>query len=204
MAQDRVEAVERALTVLEAFDSPQEHFTLAELAKATGYYKSTLLRLLGSLARFDYVQRDDHGHWHLGHAPVRLARRNLPGRHLATRIQPLLARLAADTGETATLLEVQDGMAECRLVALPETSLRHDLQPGDRWAVMDDHDPRPVLPGGAMVCEALPGDALESPMWLALSGPAGRLDTRRAKAALVDAVARLVAGPGGSFRETSP
>ena len=59
MAQDRVEAVERALTVLEVFDSSQEAFALAELAEATGFYKSTLLRLLGSLARFDYVQRGD-------------------------------------------------------------------------------------------------------------------------------------------------
>ncbi|APE32004.1 IclR family transcriptional regulator [Halomonas aestuarii] len=204
MAQDRVEAVERALTVLEAFDSPQEHFTLAELAQVTGYYKSTLLRLLGSLARFDYVQRDEHGRWHLGHAPVRLARRHLPGRHLATRIQPLLARLAAECGETATLFEVEDGVAECRLVTLPEASLRHDLQPGDRWAVTDARDPRPALPGGTMVCEALPGDALEPPMWLALSGPAGRLDRRRARAALVDALASLAAGPGGDARETSP
>ncbi|TLF48636.1 IclR family transcriptional regulator [Halomonas urmiana] len=204
MAQDRVEAVERALTVLEAFDSAQEYFSLAELAQATGFYKSTLLRLLGSLARFDYVQRDAHGRWHLGHAPVRLARRHLPGRHLARRIQPLLARLASESGETATLLEVEDGMAECRLVTLPETALRHDLHPGDRWAMTEEHDPRPALPGGTMVCQALPGDALEPPRWLALSGPAGRLDTRRARAALAHAVARLSAESGKGSTESGP
>ncbi|MCL7939368.1 helix-turn-helix domain-containing protein [Halomonas sp. ATCH28] len=194
MAQDRVEAVERALTVLEAFDSPQEHFTLAELAQATGYYKSTLLRLLGSLTRFDYVQRDEQGRWHLGHAPVRLARRHLPGRHLATRIQPLLVRLAADTGETAALLEVEDDLVECRLVSLPDAALRHDLRPGDRWLASVEDDPRPVLPGGVMVCQALPGDSIEPPMWLTLSGPAGRLDPHRAQAILADAVASLATG----------
>lgn len=201
MAQDRVEAVERALTVLEAFDSPQEHFTLAELAQATGYYKSTLLRLLGSLTRFDYVQRDEQGRWHLGHAPVRLARRHLPGRHLATRVQPLLVRLAADCGETAALLEGEDGMVECRLVTLPDVSLRHDLRPGDRWVASAQDDPRPVLPGGVMVCQALPGDAIEPPMWLALSGPAGRLDPQQAQGILADAVAALAAGPA---REAEP
>lgn len=194
MAQDRVEAVERALTVLEAFDSPQEHFTLAELALATGYYKSTLLRLLGSLARFDYVQRDERGCWHLGHAPVRLARRHLPGRHLATRIQPLLDRLAADGGETATLLDMEDGTVECRLVALPESSLRHDLRPGDRWMASAPHDPRPPIPGGIMVCQALPFDAIEPPMWLALSGPAGRLDPQQAQLTLADAMSSLATG----------
>ncbi|WP_280553029.1 helix-turn-helix domain-containing protein [Halomonas sp. 25-S5] len=201
MAQDRVEAVERALTVLEAFDSPQEHFTLAELAQATGYYKSTLLRLLGSLTRFDYVQRDQQGRWHLGHAPVRLARRHLPGRHLATRIQPLLVRLAADSGETAALLEVEDGMVECRLVTLPDTALRHDLRPGDRWVASTADDPRPLLPGGVMVCQPLPGDAIEPPMWLALSGPAGRLDPQQAHRLLADAMATLAAGP---TREAGP
>ncbi|OBX36800.1 acetate operon repressor [Halomonas elongata] len=109
MAQDRVEAVERALTVLEAFDSPQEHFTLADLAQATGFYKSTLLRLLGSLERHDYVQRGGDGRWRLGGTPSRLARRHAPSRHLATRIQPLLDRLTAETGETAALLEMQPG-----------------------------------------------------------------------------------------------
>ncbi len=197
MAQDRVEAVERALTVLEAFDSPQEHFTLAELAQATGYYKSTLLRLLGSLTRYDYVQRDEQGRWHLGHAPVRLARRHLPGRHLTTRIQPLLIRLSADSGETAALLEGEDGMVECRLVMLPDAALRHDLRPGDRWAAAKD-DPRPVLPGGMMVCQALPGDAIEPPMWLALSGPAGRLDPQQAHRLLADALSSLTA------REAAP
>ena len=61
MAQDRVEAVERALTVMEAFDTPRDSLSLAELADATALYKSTLLRLLGSLERFDYVQRDGRG-----------------------------------------------------------------------------------------------------------------------------------------------
>ncbi|MBB3182803.1 hypothetical protein FHR95_000327 [Halomonas fontilapidosi] len=200
MAQDRVEAVERALTVLEAFDSPQEHFTLAELAQATGYYKSTLLRLLGSLTRYDYVQRDEQGRWHLGHAPVRLARRHLPGRHLTTRIQPLLIRLSEDSGETAALLEGEDGMVECRLVTLPDAALRHDLRPGDRWAAAKD-DPRPVLPGGMMVCQALPGDAIEPPMWLALSGPAGRLDPQQAHRLLADALSSLTAGEA---REAAP
>jgi len=200
MAQDRVEAVERALTVLEAFDSPQQHFTLAELAQATGYYKSTLLRLLGSLTRYDYVQRDEQGRWHLGHAPVRLARRHLPGRHLTTRIQPLLIRLSADSGETAALLEGEDGMVECRLVTLPDAALRHDLRPGDRWAAAKE-DPRPVLPGGMMVCQALPGDAIEPPMWLALSGPAGRLDPQQAHRLLADALSSLMAG---AAREAAP
>ncbi|TFH87330.1 IclR family transcriptional regulator [Billgrantia azerbaijanica] len=193
MAQDRVEAVERALTVLEAFDSPQETFTLAELAQATGYYKSTLLRLLGSLARFDYVQRATDGRWRLGHTPLRLARRHPPSRHLAARVQPLLEHLAAETGETAALLEAQGERIEVRLAALPDTPLRHDLRPGSGWPLAGDEDPRPELPGGAMVVRRLTTPPGEPSRWLALSGPTGRLVTERASAALADVERALVA-----------
>lgn len=175
MAQDRVEAVERALTVLEAFDTDQESFSLAELAEATGYYKSTLLRLLGSLARFDYVQRNGNGHWQLGYAPLRLARRHPLDRRLTQCIQPLLDRLAADTGETAALLECHGRQVECRLAALPATALRHELRPGSQWPLTADDDPRPVLPGGAMLLRPLPG---EPRRWLSLSGPSNRIDAR--------------------------
>ncbi|GEK72540.1 MULTISPECIES: helix-turn-helix domain-containing protein [Halomonas] len=197
MAQDRVEAVERALTVLEVFDSSQEAFALAELAEATGFYKSTLLRLLGSLARFDYVQRGEDGRWRLGGSPMRLARRHAPSQQLAVRVQPWLDRLAAETGETAALLALHPGEVECRLAALPATPLRHDLRPGSRWPTERDTDPRPALPGGTMTCLALADAPGEPPLWLSLSGPAGRLAPETAHEALTrarDALARRLAG----------
>lgn len=199
MAQDRVEAVERALTVLETFDSAQEAFSLAELAQATGFYKSTLLRLLGSLARFGYVQRATDGRWQLGHAPLRLARRHPPSRHLAARVQPLLDRLAADTGETAALLEAQGDRIEVRLAALPETPLRHDLRPGSRWPLRDAHNPCPDLPGGRMVVQPLATAPGEPARWLSLSGPAGRLMTDRVTTALATAEQGLVDHPARAF-----
>ncbi|MBS9404202.1 helix-turn-helix domain-containing protein [Halomonas sp. TRM85114] len=191
MAQDRVEAVERALTVLEAFDSAQETLSLAELAQVTGYYKSTLLRLLGSLERFDYVKRGENGRWGLGHTPVRLARRHTPSRHLAARIQPLLDRLASESGETAALLEGRGRYIECRLAALPDASLLHDLRPGARWRRTHGHDPRSVVAGGVMVCRPLPTPPDEPPLWLSLSGPAGRLDPALAATRLDNALTTL-------------
>ncbi|WP_136247675.1 helix-turn-helix domain-containing protein [Halomonas borealis] len=196
MAQDRVEAVERALTVLEVFDSPHDAFSLAELAEATGFYKSTLLRLLGSLSRFDYAQRGDDGRWRLGGSPVRLARRHAPSQHLATRVQPWLDRLAAETGETAALLAGHADQVECRLVALPETGLRHDLRPGSHWPLAGDDDPRLALPGGHMTCVALGGDPAPA-LWLSLSGPAGRLSDAAARRALEAAQAALGDPPSG-------
>lgn len=195
MAQDRVEAVERALTVLEAFDSPHEQFTLADLAQATGFYKSTLLRLLGSLERYDYVQRGEDGRYRLGHSPVRLARRHQPSRQLATWVQPVLDSLADRSGETAALIEVGMGHAECRLVTLPHASLRHDLRPGMRWPVINGDDPRLELPGGIMLCQPVEPDGGGLPLWLTLSGPSGRLSAEYAQQQLEQAVAELQRRP---------
>lgn len=194
MAQDRVEAVERALTVLDVFDSAQESFSLAELAQATGYYKSTLLRLLASLERFNYTERGEDGRWMLGSAPVRLAQRHPPSRDLAVRVQPVLSALARQCGETASLLEVVGDTVSCKLVALPDTSLRHDLATGSHWPLNGDASPAQQLNGGLMICRplALAGHSVQhSRLWLALSGPSGRLDTEQLAEHLEVMAARL-------------
>ncbi|MBY6209183.1 MULTISPECIES: helix-turn-helix domain-containing protein [Halomonas] len=193
MAQDRVEAVERALSVLNVFDTPQESFSLAELAEATGYYKSTLLRLLASLERFDYTQRGSDGRWRIGSAPVRLARRHAPSRELAAQVQPWLDELSLELGETASLLEMIDGIVQCRLAARPDHSLRHDLLPGHQWPAPSPSDPCAEMPGGIMVCRPL--ELADQPaMWLAVSGPNGRVNEDQATLRLDQAVKALTAG----------
>lgn len=193
MAQDRVEAVERALTILGAFDCAQEQFTLAELASVTGFYKSTLLRLLSSLERFDYVQRGSDGRYRLGRTPLRLARRHLPSRQLEAWLQPVLDTLATTSGETAALIEVDTDTAECRLVALPTTPLRHDLRPGLGWGVASSTTPALEFTGGIMVCRHLVNAS--GNLWLSLSGPSGRLEKRTAEAHLDAALTKLTQRP---------
>jgi hypothetical protein len=195
MAQDRVESVERALTVLDVFDSTQDRFTLAELASATGYYKSTLLRLLSSLERFDYVQRGQDGCYRLGHAPVRLARRHLPTRQLEAWIQPILESLAQASGETAALVEVTGSHAECRLASVSDSPLRHELRPGQRWRVEHEVSPAWDFPGGIMVCRQITHAAEMPPLWLTLSGPSSRLTPALADRHLNVALAELKRRP---------
>ena len=49
MSQQRVEAVERALSILEAFGERADRLSLAQIAEETGLYKSTILRLAASV-----------------------------------------------------------------------------------------------------------------------------------------------------------
>src|SRR5262245_52934667 len=51
MSKDKVEAVERALAVLNAFHADKPTMTLGEIASATGFYKSTILRLAAARPR---------------------------------------------------------------------------------------------------------------------------------------------------------
>ena len=61
MPQERVEAVERALSIVSAFSDGDQALSLAEIARRTGLYKSTILRLAGSLKCFGYLSQQADG-----------------------------------------------------------------------------------------------------------------------------------------------
>jgi len=132
MAGDRVEAVERALTVLEAFGEGQASLSLAELAVRTGFYKSTILRLIGSLERFGYVVRGVDGRYRLGQSLARLGSLYRDERDLEAVLRPMLRRLRDDSDETASFY-VRSGLTRtCLYRENSERELRHHLEEGAR------------------------------------------------------------------------
>jgi DNA-binding IclR family transcriptional regulator len=69
-----VAAVDRALLILSVFQEGDAPLTLAVLARRTGLYKSTILRLLQSLIRAGFVLRLSDGCYVIGPAAARLAK----------------------------------------------------------------------------------------------------------------------------------
>ena len=127
-----VAAVDRALSLLAAFREDDDALKLAELARRTGLYKSTALRLLASLARARMVERTEQVEWRLGPECARLG--SLYGERfdLARVIRPALASLVEATGETASFY-VRDGRS--RIVRYRHNSpkaVRHHLEEGMR------------------------------------------------------------------------
>ena len=61
-----VAAVNRALSVLQAFENSVDGMTLTDLMNATGLYHSTILRLCESLEHFKYLKRLPDGRYMLG------------------------------------------------------------------------------------------------------------------------------------------
>jgi DNA-binding IclR family transcriptional regulator len=103
-AERKLEAVERAMRVLDAFlDLPGEAGT-NELARRTGINPSTVSRLLSTLVAGGYVEHlPDSGRYRLGPHLIRLANHMMSSLDLRTLARPHLVALEEATGETATL-----------------------------------------------------------------------------------------------------
>ncbi|MGN1057596.1 MAG: IclR family transcriptional regulator [Comamonas sp.] len=98
-----VAAVNRALSILEAFSKERRSLSLTQLAEQTGLYKSTVLRLAESLEAAGYLYRDSQGIYNLGPTPLRLAALYRSSLHPSEFIMPILRELSGLTGESAAL-----------------------------------------------------------------------------------------------------
>jgi DNA-binding IclR family transcriptional regulator len=89
-----VAAVDRALSIITALENSDRPMILAELAVHTGLYKSTILRLLGSLISSAYVMRLPEGAYDLGPTAFRLGlaftRKNALSHHVVPALQALV------------------------------------------------------------------------------------------------------------------
>lgn len=210
----RVEAVEKALSILDAFSEERSAMSLSEIAAETGISKSSLPRLLNSLMLYGFLLRDAGKRYTLGPNIWRLGALFRRKFDLGERIRPELRQLVEATGETASYY-VREG--EERLCLYRQNSpnpVRHHLDEGsrlslDRGAAGHALCPGPVPAGGvftsvgerhpdvAAVAVRLhgPDGALRGA--LCLSGIRSRFDAAardRAAALLRQAEARLCAG----------
>lgn len=185
-AEQRVEAVERAFALLEAFADGTRVLTLAELAARAGLYPSTALRLAGSLIRFGYLARGVEGGYRLGPTPFRLGGLYRAGYVLADQLRPALVRLVALTGETGGFY-IRDG--ERRICLFREPSPRPIRLHIEEGATM------PLDRGAsAHVLMAFSGGTLPVHEAVRAAGVAISLGQRDPETA---AVAAPVFGPGG-------
>lgn len=91
--KDGAAAVDRALKIVATLEANAAALTLAELARQTGFYKSTLLRLLASLERATLVVRRSDQKYALGPFAFRLGRAFEATHHLERYILPVMQQL---------------------------------------------------------------------------------------------------------------
>lgn len=126
----RVESVERALALLEAFADGSPRLSLAELARRTGYYSSTVLRLAATLERNGFLRREDSGDFRLGPSLWRLGTLYERSFELSTYVRPTLEKLSARTGETAVFYIREGGQRIVLYRHHAQRSLRHNVDEG--------------------------------------------------------------------------
>lgn len=103
---DGVGLLKKGFQILDSFTMASPSWTQTDLARATGFTKSTTSRLVRYLCEAGYLtQATSSGRYQLGPAAMDLGRRASALFNLAEMAQPVLERLAAETHETIILTE---------------------------------------------------------------------------------------------------
>ncbi len=131
MTKDRVQAVDRALSILEAFTIDQNALSLKDIAKATGYYKSTILRLIGSLEAFGYIRRDQAGLYSLGPKPWQLGNRYQQSMNIESLIRPVLKQLVIYSNENASFYIKHEDQRVCLYRENSRQAIQHTVIEGE-------------------------------------------------------------------------
>jgi DNA-binding IclR family transcriptional regulator len=147
-------AVDRAISLLSAFQPGDKTLTVTALAERTRLYKSTVLRLLASLAHGGLLQRTADGQWALG---------------------PEVSRLAAIYSASFSLEDIV--VPEMRaLVQRTQESVAFHVRQGDQRLVLFRVDSPQLLRDHVLVGDVLPMDrGAGGRVLMAYSGAKGRL-----------------------------
>ncbi|HET9102514.1 MAG TPA: IclR family transcriptional regulator [Solirubrobacteraceae bacterium] len=98
-----LQTADRALLILQQFRRPGDAFAVADLSRDLTLNRSTASRLVTTLVARGFLARGSNDTVHLGPELVRLGAVAAAGGGLLTPAGPVLAALAEQTGEAATL-----------------------------------------------------------------------------------------------------
>jgi DNA-binding IclR family transcriptional regulator len=183
-----VDAVERAMTILNALGEAEGALSLKDVALRTGLTKPTILRLSVSLERFGYLRRGADGTYALGPTLWLLGsayRRNL---ELEPIVRPALQALVSLTQESASFWIARGGQRICLFRVNSPRSARSHVEEGEI-------SPIDKGSGGHVVAF---GTGRPTPMAAAISAE-GAVATFGERDPDVASVSSPVFGPGGEF-----
>jgi IclR family acetate operon transcriptional repressor len=122
-----IRAVRRVCDIIDLVQTRPQGLTLQEVADATGLPKSSAFRYLYTLEECGYVERTPSGDFTVGLA-LRSERLDV----LSQRIQPYLAKLRDEVGETVNLGLLDNGRIVYVEIAESRKAVRNAPHPGDR------------------------------------------------------------------------
>jgi DNA-binding IclR family transcriptional regulator len=126
-----VASVDRALSILGAYRPGDVALSLHELAERTGFYKSTILRLISTLERHHCIQRLDDGRYQLGSMLLHWGGMYQSSLRLEDHVMPVLRALVAKTGEGASFFTREGDVRVCLFRVDSTHTLRDHIRAGD-------------------------------------------------------------------------
>lgn len=127
-----MQTVDKAMTLLGKFSPAEPERGLSELARLAGFDKAATRRFLVALAKHGLIEQNaENRKYRLGSAVLRLARIREATLPFASVIQPILDRLAADTGETAHASLLQDDSLSTVGISEPQRATRVYVDPSE-------------------------------------------------------------------------
>ena len=126
-----VDAVNRALSIVMCFGHNDDRLTLTEIARRTGLYKSTALRLIESLEMQGFLVKSDGRGYALGAELMRLGSLYARQFRLEDRVRPILVRLVAETGESASFYRREANRRICLFRCDSPAPIRDHVREGD-------------------------------------------------------------------------
>ncbi|MCO5093503.1 IclR family transcriptional regulator [Bosea sp. (in: a-proteobacteria)] len=132
-----VTSVERALTVLNAFDADGKSLSITEIAARTKLGRSAAQRFTYTLHQLGYLRRDATSkHYSVSYKVLSLARSVIGTNTEADRIAPVLEKIARRTQETVAWVELDD-LEVVILRSIPSTHHSSvNLPVGKRFAAL--------------------------------------------------------------------
>ncbi|MER5173205.1 IclR family transcriptional regulator [Thioclava kandeliae] len=126
-----VEAVDKALRILSLFDSTTKRLSLGDISARTGLVKSSVLRLLVSLQSAGYLRISADKTYVIGPEAFRVGRIYQSTFSLEGEIRPVLQKLVAVTGESASFFRREGQKRVCLFREDCNELLREHVAEGD-------------------------------------------------------------------------
>ena len=119
-----VEAVNKALEILNCFTEKNETLTVTKIAEITGDHKSRISRISKSLENFGYLRKIKSGKFKIGHSIPRLYEIYASSFNLKNSIKAELDHISSKSKETASFFVRQNDVRVCIQSSSPNKSIR--------------------------------------------------------------------------------
>ena len=126
-----VDAVTKALEILDCFSSQETELSLNQLCDKTGLYKSRVHRLCGTLITSGYLVRTSRTNYRLGPKLMVLGKVYEKTNSLRSIAAPFMKKLSEATGESTALFVIDNMKCICMAREMGSSRLVYSINEGD-------------------------------------------------------------------------